>query len=139
MSVIGEVEDVALAATPGGSGLKLALKLAPFIAFALLVGFIIWQRGTINKLGGERDLAVQQSKALGDVIVADNATIKQLGERQVDNDAIAAAVAKRLDNNRAQTEGQRQAIRNASNDPSVRNWADQPVPSSVRHILETPR
>jgi hypothetical protein len=136
MGMIGEVESVAVAAVPGGTGLKLALKLAPYIAFALLVGIILWQRGSINSISGERDLAQLQAKSLGDIVIADNKTIVKLGERQVDNDAIAAAVAKRLDSNRAQTEGQRQAIRNASNDPTVRDWANQPVPGSVRHVLE---
>jgi hypothetical protein len=39
------IEEAAIAAVPGGSGLRLAIKLAPFIAIALLVGFILWQRG----------------------------------------------------------------------------------------------
>jgi hypothetical protein len=130
------IEEAAIAAVPGGSGLRLAIKLAPFIAIALLVGFILWQRGSLNKANGERDLAVEQSRALGDVVVAQNGTIKQMSQRQIDNDAIAEAVAKRLDTNRAHTEGQRQAIRNANNDPTVRNWADTAVPNSLRTILE---
>lgn len=116
---------------------KLALKFGPFIAIALLLGFVLWQRGSLNKANGERDLAVEQSKALGEVVVANNKTIADLGKRQIDNDAIAVAVAKRLEGNRAHTEGQRQAIRNANNDPTVRNWADTPVPNSLRRILET--
>jgi hypothetical protein len=42
------VEDAALAAVPGGSGLKLALKLAPFPRDRLLIGFVLWQRNTIS-------------------------------------------------------------------------------------------
>jgi hypothetical protein len=59
------VEDAALAAVPGGFGkLKLALKLAPFIARAI-VGFVLWQRGSLNKANvGERDLAANR-KCLG--------------------------------------------------------------------------
>lgn len=130
------VEEAAVAAVPGAGWFKIALKLAPFIIIALLVGYVLWQRGSLNKAVGERDLAVTQANALGDIVLADNKTITSLSKRQIDNDAIAAAVAKRLDSNRALTEGQRQAIRNANNDPSVRNWADTLVPDSVRGILE---
>lgn len=137
MSLVGQAESVALGVVPGGGWFRLALKLAPFILIALLVGYVLWQRGTVNKLSGERDLAVTQANALGDIVIADNKTITSLSQRQIDNDAIANAVAKRLDSNRARTEGQRQDIRNATNDPSVRNWANTPVPSSVRTVLET--
>jgi hypothetical protein len=130
------IEEVALAAVPGGSGLKLAIKLAPFVILALLVGIIGVQRLSLRAAKAERDNAVEQAKALGDLAVTNANTIKNLSARQVDNDAIAAAITKRLDSNRARTEGQRQAIRNASNDPTVRDWANQPVPSGVRNVLE---
>jgi hypothetical protein len=131
------VEDAALAAVPGGSGLKLALKLGPFIAIALLIGFVLWQRNTISTQGGKLNLAAQQITDLTAANASAQVTINGFAQQRIDNDAIAAAVAKRLESNRAQTEGQRQAIRNATNDPSVRNWANQPVPSSVRNVLET--
>jgi hypothetical protein len=133
------VEDVALAAVPGGSGLKLALKLGPFIAIALLIGFVLWQRNTISTQGGRLNVAAQQITDLTAANASAQAQIDKFAQQRIDNDAIAAAVAQRLDSNRAHTEGQRQAIRNASNDPSVRNWANQPVPSSVRNVLETAR
>lgn len=130
------VEEAAIAAVPGGSGLKLAIKLAPFIAIALLVGFVLWQRNTISTQTGKLNVAAQQIADITATNAANEATINQLSQRQIDNDAIAAAVSKRLDTNRAHTEGQRQAIRNANNDPSVRNWADTAVPNSLRGILE---
>lgn len=133
------VEDAALAAVPGGSGLKLAMKLGPFIAIALLIGFVLWQRNTISTQGGRLNVAAQQITDLTAANASAQAQIDKFAQQRIDNDAIAAAVAQRLDTNRAHIEGQRQAIRNASNDPSVRNWANQPVPSSVRNVLETPR
>jgi hypothetical protein len=131
------VEDVALAAVPGGSGLKLALKFGPFIAIALLLGFILWQRNTISEQKGSLHVAQQQINDLNAANASAQVTINSFSQQRIDNDAIADAVAKRLDTNRAQTEGQRQAIRTASNDPKVRDWANQPVPSSVRNVLET--
>lgn len=133
------VEDAALAAVPGGSGLKLAMKLGPYIAIALLIGFVLWQRNTISTQGGRLNVAAQQITDLTAANASAQAQIDKFAQQRIDNDAIAAAVAQRLETNRAQTEGQRQAIRNATNDPTVRNWANQPVPSSVRHVLETTR
>lgn len=133
------VEDAALAAVPGGSGLKLAMKFGPFIVIALLIGFVLFQRNTISTQSGKINLAAQQITDLTAANASAQAQIDKFAQQRIDNDAIAAAVAQRLETNRAQTEGQRQAIRNATNDPTVRNWANQPVPSSVRHVLETAR
>jgi hypothetical protein len=102
-----------------------------------LIGFVLWQRNTISTQGGKLNLAAQQITDLTAANASAQVTINGFAQQRIDNDAIAAAVAKRLESNRAQTEGQRQAIRNATNDPSVRNWANQPVPSSVRNVLET--
>jgi LysB family phage lysis regulatory protein len=133
------VEDAALAAVPGGSGLKLAIKLAPFIAIALLIGFVLWQRNTISTQSGKLNVAAQQITDLTAANASAQVTIDSFSKQRIDNDAIAAAVATRLESNRALTEGTRQAIRNASNaNPTVRAWADTAVPDSVRRALSPP-
>lgn len=114
---------------------KLALKLGPFIAIALLIGFVLWQRNTISTQSGKLNVAAQQIVDLTAANASAQATIDSFAERRIDNDAIAAAVAQRLDSNRAHTEGQRQAIRNASNDPTVHDWAAMPIPDLIRRLL----
>jgi hypothetical protein len=111
----------------------LAIKL---VAFGLLIIGLFAMKAQNASLHGKLDVAAQQIADITATNAANVATINQLAQRQIDNDAIAAAVTKRLETNRAHTEGQRQAIRNANNDPTVRNWADTAVPNSLRGILE---
>lgn len=129
------IEDAALAAVPGGSGLKLALKLAPFLAIALLIGFVLWQRNTISTQKGDLHVAAQQIVDLTAANASAQATIDNFAVRQVDNDAIAVAVAAKLNLNRAQTEKVRVEMRKAQNDPTVRDWAAMPIPDLIRRLL----
>jgi hypothetical protein len=117
---------------------KLALKAAPFLAIAILIGVVLWMRGTNNQLQGERDLAVAENVQLLATNQQNAKTIEGLGKRQIDNDAIANAVAAKLAANSKRTEATRQALKDANHDPNVRAWAAVPVPDSVRRALSPP-
>lgn len=117
---------------------KLALKLAPFLAIAILIGVVLWMRGTNNKLEGERDIAVAENVQLLATNQQNAKTIEGFGKRQIDNDAIANAVAAKLAANSKYTEATRQALKDANHDPNVRAWAVVPVPDSVRRALSPP-
>lgn len=114
----------------------LPIKLA---AFALLICALLWVRGENAKLNGRLKASEIVNTYLTKANEQNERVIEGFSKQRLDNDAIAAAVAKRLDSNRARTEATRQGIRNASNDPKVRAWADSPVPGGVRDAIETRR
>ncbi len=117
-------------------GVKLALKLLPYaVIVALLVAFL-WQRNTLTKTTADLEAA---NVRVEDVTAA-NATladaIKKVNQAQIDNDAIAAAVAARLEGNRVREVHTREVIREAiENDPESNDWASRPVPSRVREAI----
>jgi hypothetical protein len=108
---------------------------------AIIAGLVIavlWLRGNNAKLAGQVDVVTIERDSAVKANEANEKTIEAFRNQRVDNDAIAAAIASKLNSNRARTEGQRQAIRNAQNDPNVRAWANQPIPSIVRDTIEAP-
>lgn len=114
------------------------LRFGPYIALALLVGVVLWQRAHIAEQAG--DLKVERAK-VADMTEANKTlsqTIDMVTRRQVDNDAIAAAVTAALQGN-TQREVQTKTIieRAVQNDPAVRDWGGVPVPSSVREALRS--
>jgi hypothetical protein len=119
-------------------GWKLALKASPFIAIGLLLMAVLWLRGNNAKIAGERDQAVIVRDLYKKANDQNKLVIEGFAKQRIDNDAIATAVASKLEGNRARTEQSRRQLREAQNDPNVRNWANQPVPNGMRRILETP-
>lgn len=136
MSIIGTVESAAVDVVPGGGYVKLALKLAPYLAIALLIGAVLWLRGSVKDANAAKDKALVERNQYKAVNEANAKTIAALSQRQTDNDKIAQAVAAVAAANNVRTETTRQALRNAQNEPSVRNWASEPVPISVQHALK---
>lgn len=136
MSIIQTVESAAVDVVPGGGYVKLALKLAPYLAIALLIGAVLWLRGSVKDANAAKDKALVERNQFKAVNEANAKTIAALSQRQTDNDKIAQAVAAVAAANNVRTETTRQALRNAQNEPSVRNWASEPVPISVQHALK---
>lgn len=117
-------------------GVKLALKLLPYALLAALLIAFLWQRNTLTKTTADLEAAEVRVED----VTAANATlaeaIKKVNQAQIDNDAIAAAVAARLEGNRVREVHTREVIREAiENDPESNDWANQPVPSRLREAL----
>lgn len=117
-------------------GVKLALKLLPYGLLALLLIAFLWQRNTLTKTTADLDAA---NVRVEDVTAA-NATlaeaIKKAKQAQIDNDAIAVAVAGKLEGNRVREIRTREVIRETiENDPQSNDWANQPLPSRLREAL----
>ncbi len=118
--------------------LKIAAFLGTTVVIVGLVIAVLWLRGNNAKLAGEVDVVKIERDGAIKANKANEEAIEAFKRQRVDNDAIANAVASKLNSNRARTERSRQAIRNAQNDPNVRAWANQPVPSGVRSAIEAP-
>lgn len=112
-----------------------ALRFGPYIAIMLLIGAILWLRGDLVGAKADRKAAIVERNQYKAANEANTKIIQGFSARQVDNDAIAAAVANRLAANSQKTETVRQRIRSAANEPGVRDWASMPVPSSVQRAL----
>ena len=108
------------------------------IAVAILVIALFAMKAQNNALKGDLALTKLERDVAKKANEQNVRVIEGFAKQRIDNDAIATAVAKKLDGNRARTEGQRAAIRNAQNDPTVRDWAAVPVPDSVQRALEPP-
>lgn len=133
------VTDAATAAIPGigwKSKLKLALRFAPYVAIAALLIYALILRESNTSLEGERDAARVERDQYKASDEANTKTIEAFSRRQIDNDAIARAVADALASNNRRTERTRQALREATNEPEVRDWANMPVPGSVQRALD---
>lgn len=113
----------------------LAIKL---VAFGLLVVGLFAMKAQNASLKGKLETAEVVNGMLTEANKQNERVIEGFSRQRLDNDAIAAAVTKRLESNRARTETARQGIRNAQNDPSVRAWADTAVPIGVRNAIEAP-
>ena len=113
-----------------------ALKLAPWLAIALLGAAVLWLRGDLASAKAERD-AAQVRVADMEAANASLAESLDLVRRQrADNDAIAQMLSAALAGNSARETITRETITEVSrNDPETRAWADTPVPLGVRDGL----
>jgi hypothetical protein len=117
---------------------KLALKFGPYVVIAALIALVLWYRGDMAKANGDKHaLAVELQSAI-DANKEAQKTVDAVRAQRVDNDAIAEAVANKLETNRALFDRRTVLLREARNDPQVRSWADTPVPGSVRAALAAP-
>lgn len=137
MSIIGTVESVV---SPNPlSKVKLALKIAPFVLLAILLGIVLWQRNSLTDKSAKLEAASGAVSRLEATNAANQKTINDFAQQRVDNDAIAEAVASRIDVNRAATQAVNNKLKDAyRNDPNVRTWADMPIPDSVRRAINPP-
>lgn len=118
---------------------KIAALIGTGVIIVGLVMAVLWMRGNNAKLAGEVDVVTLQRDTAIQANKENEKTIEAFRQQRVDNDAIATAVASKLSLNRARTERSRQAIRNAQDDPTVRAWANEPVPDSVSRAINPAR
>lgn len=96
-------------------------------------------RGDHIKFKAQRDAAVTEANSLRAVNEQNAATMTKLGQAAEANAKIAEGVASDVAAIRERGTTTRTIIQEASrNDPSVRAWADTPVPDSVRRAIEPP-
>ncbi|WLJ71245.1 hypothetical protein [Sphingomonas phage Birtae] len=108
-------------------------------ALVALAFVVLIQRNTITDRTAERDQSKAEAAQLRETNKANEDIMKALASRRVDNDAIAEAVAARLGTVREREVNTRTIIERAKqDDPNVRDWADRPIPNSVRDALNTP-
>lgn len=111
-------------------------KFWPFGIIVALAFVVLFQRNTITGKAAKLEAAESRIKDLGETNRFNAEVIGTLSKRQFDNDAIAAAVAAKLNSNRARTIETRTVIERAMrNDPVVRAWGDTAVPVGVREAL----
>lgn len=111
----------------------------PLFVIVPLVFVILIQRTTISDKTAKLDLKTAEAAQLSEANKANVAIIEGFAQQRIDNDAIAEAVAARLSNNSVREVNTRTIIERAKqDDPNVRDWADRPVPNSVRRALARP-
>lgn len=111
----------------------------PLFVIVPLVFVLLIQRNTITGRTAERDAAVKAEAQVREANRSQEETIRRMAGARIDNDAIAAAVAERLGTVKTRETNTRTIIERAKvNDPQVRDWADSPIPNSVRGALNTP-
>lgn len=114
-----------------------AKRFWPLFVILPLAFVILFQRNTISRQDGK--LAVNEVE-IGALKKANEQNVKVIEgfrQMQVDNEAIARNVAALLSNNATREVHTREIIERAKqDDPQVRDWANQPVPSGVRRALQ---
>lgn len=107
------------------------------LAFAALLGALLWLRGDLAKANGDKKaLGVELVKAV-EANKEAAATIEGFRTQRVDNDAIAEAVFDKLKANRAIFDRTTVLLKDARNDPNVKPWADTPIPGRVQDALNS--
>lgn len=111
----------------------------PLFVIVPLIFVVLFQRNTITGRTAERDAAVKAEAQVREANRSQEETIRRMAGARIDNDAIAEAVAARLGNVKTREVNTRTIIEKAKqDDPNVRDWADRPIPNSVRGALNTP-
>lgn len=113
-------------------------KFGPYLLIVALAFVVLFQRNTITgkaaKLSAAESRIVELNRTNRDQV----AVLASVASRQPDNDAIATAVAAKLNGNTVREVETRTIIERAkANDPAVRAWGDAPVPSVVREALRS--
>lgn len=112
----------------------------PYIAIVALIMVVLFYRGDHIKVKAQRDAAVTEATSLRKTNEQNAATMTRLSAAAEANARIAEGVATDIAAIRERGTNARVIIQEATrNDPSVRAWADTPVPSRVRDALEPAR
>lgn len=125
----------------GGAAMWALFKRFWFVLpLVALIFIVLFQRNTITGRTAERDAAVKAEAQVREANRSQEETIRRMASARIDNDAIAAAVAAKLGDVKTREVNTRTIIERAKvNDPNVRDWADRPIPDSVRGAINTPR
>lgn len=114
----------------GGSSSKAILWLAIGLGIALLLCWALWLRGDLAK--AEANLATVQT-----AYDASQAALTELQAAKELQDAALAERETQLNTINAQREALRRKLGEVMrNDQIARDWASQPIPASVRGLLQ---
>jgi len=115
-------------------------KFAPFVAIALLIGVFLWQRNSLTDVHAKLDAKSAEAAQLAKANEANAKVIEGFSQQRIDNDAIATAVAAKVSGNATREVQTQTIIKEAvKNDPTVRAWADSPIPDGVRSAVNASR
>jgi len=113
--------------------LALARKFAPWLAFALLIAAVGYLRLDSKAKAAKLELAESRVADVEDANRFIRQALDAVAAQRADNDAIAADVAARLSGNAVREVHTQTVIEKAIfHDPTSRNWADEPIPDSLR-------
>lgn len=97
---------------------------------------VLWQRNDLTAKNAAIHAAAVRITDLDNANKSQKAALDKIGAAKVDNDAIAAAVAAKLQGNTVRETNTRTIIEKAAaNDPAIKSWYDTPVPGGVRDAL----
>ncbi len=117
--------------------ISLARRFWPAIPIVGLAVALWFSREDAKTARADTEAAKQHVQTVETANASLRSAIDGLKQQRVDNDAIAAAVAAKLGSNATREVQTRTIIEKAvQNDPKVRDWADSPLPDSVRAALQ---
>ncbi|QJD54502.1 hypothetical protein P9A30_gp60 [Sphingomonas phage Lucius] len=119
--------------------LALLRRYWPFLAIAGLVMALLYMRGDIASLKAAKDRAEAKAATLESVNKTNARVIEGFTQQRIANDAIIQQLTGVKTANAERETTVRTIIeKEARNDPVVRDWLNQPVPSGVRRAVNTP-
>ncbi|QJD54557.1 hypothetical protein [Sphingomonas phage Kharn] len=119
--------------------LALLRRYWPFLAIAGLVMALLYMRGDIASLKADKDRAEAKAATLESVNKTNARVIEGFAAQRLANDAIIQQLAGARTANATRETTVRTIIeKEARNDPVVRDWLNQPVPSGVRGAINAP-
>lgn len=120
-------------------GLAFAKKFWHWFALAGLLFVVLYMRGDIASLKSRAEQAETKAATLQKVNDANAEVIKGFSEQRLANDAIIQSLAGAKTANATRETTVRTVVeRAARNDPTVRDWLNQPIPSGVRGAINAP-
>lgn len=111
-----------------------------WLAIAGLVMAVLYMRGDLAHMQADKNRAEAKAATLQAVNDQNAKVIEGFAEQRIANDAIIQQLAGARSANASRETTVRTIIeKEARNDPVVRDWLNQPVPSGVRGAINTPR
>lgn len=110
-----------------------------WLAIAGLVMALLYMRGDLAHMQADKDKAEAKAATLQAVNDQNAKVIEGFAEQRIANDAIIQQLAGARSANASRETTVRTIIeKEARNDPVVRDWLNQPVPSGVRGAINAP-
>jgi hypothetical protein len=115
---------------------SIALKAAPYVLIALLIGVVLWMRNDLTATKADRDKAQAAVAELGAVNAANAKEIEQAKAAAAINDQAVIDLNKQIFDLRAKSlKSESNVQRIIVNDPKSKIWADMPVPDELRNAI----
>ena len=120
-------------------GLAFAKRFWHWFALAGLLLVVLYLRGDNASLEGRAKAAETKAATLQAVNDTNAEVIKGFSEQRLANDAIIQSLTGAKASNATRETTVRTIVeREARNDPTVRDWLNQPIPSGVRGAINAP-